>query len=105
MAPQQKDMRRPDLIVPYMEPPAKEGEADMGSTISTTLPMAAMFMRNKFVGWAALVFSVQNWLGESEDSKKKAATSGIFSVGMSALALAVNYMPMFIPPVGKAKAA
>lgn len=32
---------------------------------------------------AALVFSVQNWLGESEDSKKKAATSGIFSVGMS----------------------
>lgn len=39
------------VVVPYMEPPAKEGEADMGSTISTTLPMAAMFMRNKFVGW------------------------------------------------------
>jgi hypothetical protein len=36
---------------------------------------------------AALVFSVQNWLGESEDSKKKAATSGIFSVGMSGMFL------------------
>lgn len=32
---------------------------------------------------AAVIFSVQSWLGESEDAKKNASTPGYFSVGMS----------------------
>ncbi|EDN03307.1 predicted protein [Histoplasma mississippiense (nom. inval.)] len=37
-----KDMRRPELVVPYVEPPAKASEAsDMSSTMSNTMPMAA----------------------------------------------------------------
>lgn len=32
---------------------------------------------------AAVVFTVQNWLGESEDAKKKSSTPGILSVLMS----------------------
>lgn len=32
---------------------------------------------------AAVVFSVQNWLGESEETKKTSSTPGYFSVGMS----------------------
>ncbi|GFP54511.1 uncharacterized protein YPR063C [Trichoderma asperellum] len=133
MAPNTKDMRRPDLstllflnaclsslllsprspqrgdlsssicclrLVPYQEPSVKGDVTDFSSTLSSTLPMAAMFMRNKFVGWIAVVFSIQTWLGESEDSQKSGGTPGYFSVGMSVMALAVTYLPLFIPPPG-----
>ncbi|KGY14939.1 hypothetical protein PABG_12217 [Paracoccidioides brasiliensis Pb03] len=43
-----KDMRRPDLVVPYVEPPEKRQDADMNSTVSSTMPMAAMFTKNKY---------------------------------------------------------
>ncbi|KAK5994951.1 hypothetical protein PT974_03340 [Cladobotryum mycophilum] len=97
MAPN-KDMRRPELIVPYQEPSAKGESNELASTLSSTLPMAAMFTRNKFVGWGAVVFSIQTWLGESEESKKNQSTPGYFSVGMSLMALAVTYLPLFIAP-------
>ena len=42
-----KDMRRADLVIPYVGPPKEKGEADMTSTITSTMPMAAMFTRNK----------------------------------------------------------
>jgi hypothetical protein len=32
---------------------------------------------------AAVVFSIQSWLGESEETKRKASTPGYFSVGMA----------------------
>ncbi|KAI1362643.1 hypothetical protein F5Y08DRAFT_329980 [Xylaria arbuscula] len=96
-----KDMRRPDLVVPYMEPPAaKDGESpEFSSTLSSTLPMAAIFTRNKYIGWAAVVFSMQSWLGESEATTKSTSTPGYFSVGMSVMSLLVTYLPIFMPPV------
>jgi translation initiation factor 1 len=42
-----KDMRRPELFVPYLEGEKKEREGDMSSVVSSTLPMAAMLSRNK----------------------------------------------------------
>ncbi|KAH6981841.1 hypothetical protein BGZ61DRAFT_475275 [Ilyonectria robusta] len=98
MAPN-KDSRRVDLVIPYQEPKAKSDTTDFSSTMATTLPMAAMFTRNKFIGWAAVVFSIQSWLGESEDAKKNSTTPGYFSVGMSIMSLAITYLPMFLPPV------
>ncbi|KAH7037403.1 uncharacterized protein B0I36DRAFT_313971 [Microdochium trichocladiopsis] len=93
-----KDMRRPDLVVPYQAPASKASDpADFGSTISSTLPMAAIFTRNKYLGWASLVFALQNWLGESEDTANNASTPGYFTVGMSAMSLAVTYLPLFLP--------
>ncbi|KAL0937960.1 uncharacterized protein CTRU02_207691 [Colletotrichum truncatum] len=100
-----RDMRRPDLIVPYQEPRAKGENAEFSSTLSSTLPMAAMLTRNKFIGWASVVFSIQTWLGESEETKKNATTPGYFSVGMSIMALAVSYLPMFLPPPAQRGAA
>ncbi|OIW31392.1 hypothetical protein CONLIGDRAFT_643370 [Coniochaeta ligniaria NRRL 30616] len=115
-----KDVRRPDLIIPYQEPAASGDSSDFSSTLSSTLPMAAIFMRNRYIGWAAFVFSVQSWLGESEESKKNSSTPGYFSVGMSrrdlggrgtieerllmrtaeiVMSLAVTYLPFFLPPV------
>ncbi|GJN67488.1 hypothetical protein PLIIFM63780_004930 [Purpureocillium lilacinum] len=98
MAPQTKDMRRPDLIVPYQEPAAAGDKPEFASTLASTMPMAAMFTRNKFVGWAAVVFSIQSYLGESEDAKKASSTPGYFSILMSVMALAVTYLPLFLPP-------
>ncbi|KAH6894075.1 hypothetical protein B0T10DRAFT_603629 [Thelonectria olida] len=100
MAPNQKDMRRPDLVIPYQEPKSKGDTTDFSSTLSTTLPMAAMFTRNKLIGWAAVVFSIQSWLGESEDAKKNSSTPGYFSVGMSIMSLAITYLPLFLPQPG-----
>ncbi|KAG6027793.1 hypothetical protein E4U41_000838 [Claviceps citrina] len=97
MAPN-KDMRRADLIVPYQEPVSSSDKPEFSSTISSALPMAAMFTRNRYIGWAAVVFAIQNWLGESQDAKKNSSTPGIFSVLMSAMALGVTYMPLFLPP-------
>ncbi|KAI9641079.1 hypothetical protein NHQ30_010507 [Ciborinia camelliae] len=46
-----KDMRRGDLIIPYQVPAAKESPSDFSGTLGSTLPMAAMFTRNKLIGW------------------------------------------------------
>ncbi|KAI9701691.1 MAG: hypothetical protein M1820_006319 [Bogoriella megaspora] len=93
-----KDMRRPDLIVPYLDPPKSKDEADVTSTMSSTLPMVAIFTRNKLVGWTAVIFSLQSWLAETPEQKKTATTPGYFSVGMAVMACLVAYMPMFLPP-------
>ncbi|KAH8686066.1 hypothetical protein BGZ60DRAFT_396817 [Tricladium varicosporioides] len=93
-----KDMRRPDLIIPYQIPATKENAADISSTLGSTLPMAAMFTRNKFIGWASVVLAIQNWLGESAETRKTASQPAYFSVGMSLMSLVVTYLPMFLPP-------
>lgn len=41
-----------------------------------------------------MVFSIQTWLGESEDSQKSGGTPGYFSVGMSGMFLSVKLQPM-----------
>ncbi|PSS12441.1 hypothetical protein M430DRAFT_68670 [Amorphotheca resinae ATCC 22711] len=78
-----KDMRRPDLIIPYQMPVAKEDTSDMSGTMISTLPMAAMFTRNKYVGWASVVFAIQKWLGESAETRKVTSQPAYLSVGMS----------------------
>ncbi|CCU82959.1 hypothetical protein BGHDH14_bgh05041 [Blumeria hordei DH14] len=94
--------RRKDLIIPYQRPLEKESAQDIGGTIGSTLPMAAMFTRNKFVGWASVIFAVQSWLGESSETKKKSSQPAIFSILMSVMSLFVTYLPMFIPTTPKA---
>ncbi|VBB73238.1 Putative protein of unknown function [Podospora comata] len=93
-----KDARRPDLIVPFQEPASKGDNPELASTLSSTLPMAAIFMRNRYVGWAAVAFSLQSWLGESEETKKSNSSPGYFAVGMSLMSLIVTYLPLFLPP-------
>ncbi|OQD77250.1 hypothetical protein PENDEC_c003G07047 [Penicillium decumbens] len=93
-----KDMRRADLAIPYVDPPKSSSDADISSTMSSTMPMAAMFTRNRMIGWVSFVFSLQSWLGESEEQKKTAATPAYMSVGMSLMALVVTYFPLFMPP-------
>ncbi|KAM0159839.1 hypothetical protein ACHAPG_003271 [Botrytis cinerea] len=78
-----KDMRRGDLIIPYQVPAVKESPSDFSGTLGSTLPMAAMFTRNKLIGWASVLFAIQNWLGESPETRKTSSQPAYFSVGMS----------------------
>lgn len=41
------------VVIPYQEPVAKGDNVEFQSTLSSTLPMAAIFMRNKYIGWYA----------------------------------------------------
>ncbi|KAK2858507.1 hypothetical protein FQN49_004668 [Arthroderma sp. PD_2] len=141
----QRDMRRADLVVPYEAPPVKKADGDISGTIASTMPMAAMFTRNRLIGWyvltnvgistrlpsilernseflilpvsiyrpelrvlvvssllisfrSSLVFTLQAWLAESPDQKKASSTPAYMSVFMSAMAVVVTYMPLFLPP-------
>ncbi|KAF9888422.1 hypothetical protein FE257_008700 [Aspergillus nanangensis] len=98
MASKQKDMRRLDLAIPYVDPPKNKDDADMSGAMSSTMPMAAMFTRNRMIGWVSFVFSLQSWLGESPEQKKNASTPAYMSVLMSLMALVVTYFPIFMPP-------
>ncbi|EAW09217.1 uncharacterized protein ACLA_034200 [Aspergillus clavatus NRRL 1] len=63
------------------------------------MPMAAMFTRNRMIGWVSLVFSLQSWLGETPDQKKSASTPAYMSVLMSLMALVVvryRYIPTIL---------
>ncbi|KAL1640554.1 hypothetical protein SLS58_006749 [Diplodia intermedia] len=94
-----KDMRRDDLIVPYADPNEKaSSDPDFAGTMASTLPMAAIFTRNKMIGWTAVIFALQTWLAETPEQKKKASTPGYFSVMMAFMSLLVSYMPLFLPP-------
>lgn len=71
------------LVVPYVEPPRNPDAVEFSSTLASTLPMAAMFTRNKYVGWSSAIFAVQSWLGESAETRANTATPAYISVGMS----------------------
>lgn len=93
-----KDMRREDLIIPYTEPPKSKDDADFQGTLASTLPMAAIFTRNKMIGWTAVIFAIQGWLSETPAQKAAASTPSYLSVGMALLSVGVAYMPLFLPP-------
>ncbi|RMZ42375.1 hypothetical protein CA14_002552 [Aspergillus flavus] len=86
-----KDMRRLDLAIPYVDPPANKDDADMSGAMTSTMPMAAMFTRNRMIGWVSFVFSLQNWLGETPEQKRTASTPAYMSVFMSLMALVVLF--------------
>ncbi|KAL4759800.1 SUI1 family translation initiation factor [Aspergillus foveolatus] len=87
-----KDMRRLDLAIPYVDPPKDKNDADMTGAMSSTMPMAAVVVFRRLTSTrVAMVFSLQSWLGETEEQRKNATTPAYMSVGMSLMALAVVY--------------
>ncbi|KIW25388.1 uncharacterized protein PV07_08570 [Cladophialophora immunda] len=98
-----KDMRRADLVIPYVEP-KDEKPTDFSSTLTSTMPMAAMFTRNRMLGWFALMTALLNWLGETPAQRQSPnGTPGYLSFGMAVLAVGVTYMPLFLPPPPNAR--
>ncbi|KIW93112.1 uncharacterized protein Z519_05717 [Cladophialophora bantiana CBS 173.52] len=88
-----KDMRRADLVIPYVEP-KDEKPADFSSTLTSTMPMAAdaWVVRGVKGGpplWIngtrfALLTALLNWLGETPAQKQSPnGTPGYLSFGMA----------------------
>ncbi|KAF8436167.1 hypothetical protein BGX38DRAFT_97580 [Terfezia claveryi] len=95
MAPKSKDQRRAGYIIPYVP---SEPKAEETSTISNTLPMAALFTRNKMIAWSALVFAIQAWLNETPTQVASGKQPAYFSIAMGAMSVVVTYLPMFMAP-------
>ena len=95
--------------------------ADQAETVTTALPMAAMFTRQRMIGWASVIFAIQSWLNESPTTTITGKQPALFGVAMAMLGLAIvsaraaaahgavltgqTYMPIFFPvPVPNAPA-
>ena len=57
--------------------------------MSSTLPMAAIFTRNKMIGWTSVLFAINSWLSETPSQRSTSATPAYFSVGMALMAVGV----------------
>jgi hypothetical protein len=60
--------------------------------------MPQIFTRNKMIGWTAVIFAIQGWLGETPAQAAAATTPSYLQIGMAAMSLGVAYMPLFLPP-------
>lgn len=90
---------RPDLVVPYHHVPAKPRNEAASGMVSQTLPMAAMFMRNKILSWSAVFLALQAFLAEpinkpaSADGAQPPALRIVFAL----ISLATCYLEFFFP--------
>ncbi|KAI9654400.1 MAG: hypothetical protein M1829_000931 [Trizodia sp. TS-e1964] len=59
--------------------------------------MAAMFTRNKMIGWSAVMLAVQKYLSDSPGQKSD-GTPGYMTLGMAIMSLGVTYLNLILPP-------
>ncbi|KAK6458265.1 uncharacterized protein RJT20DRAFT_30110 [Scheffersomyces xylosifermentans] len=91
-----------EAVVPYRHSPSKpRGEAS--SMIAQSLPMAAMFMRNKMLSWSALFLAIQSYLNEpinkpvEKDDSGTPAQPPLLRVVFAFIALVTCYIDIIFP--------
>jgi hypothetical protein len=55
----------------------------------TNTQVSQIFTRNKMIGWTAVIFAIQSWLGETPAQAASATTPSYLQVGMAAMSLGV----------------
>lgn len=69
--------------------------------ISQTLPMAAMFMRNKLMSWSSVFLALQSYLTEPVNKPESASDSGaqppLLRLAFAFISLLTCYMEYFFP--------
>lgn len=95
---------REDLVIPYKHVPAKSRK-DAGNVLAQSLPMAAMFMRNKMLSWASVFLAVQSYLNEpinrpaeEDQGQQSPALRVLFAV----ISLVTCYMDIVFPSTNPA---
>ncbi|EDO17009.1 hypothetical protein Kpol_1065p24 [Vanderwaltozyma polyspora DSM 70294] len=103
------NVTRPDLAVRYNHAPlprdSSVATAGFAGVINQSMPMAAMFLRNKFVAWFALIQSFHYYLNIDSDDiakMKKADSNGMdqppsIRVLLSLVSLIVSYLELIYP--------
>ncbi|CAG58393.1 uncharacterized protein GVI51_D01441 [Nakaseomyces glabratus] len=104
------NVRRQDLCVQYKksEPPRgiySESQS-LSGIVNQTMPMAAIFLKNKFIAWFSLIQSVHSYLNTDEETleKNKSKTGNsaldqppLVKVAMSLVGILVCYMNLVFP--------
>lgn len=65
--------------------------------ISQTMPMAAMFMRNKMLSWSSFFLAIQSYLNEPTNRAEPADQPPILKVIMGLVALLICYVEIIFP--------
>ncbi|KAG5367913.1 hypothetical protein CJU90_0094 [Yarrowia sp. C11] len=100
------DKRRAELCVPYVHVVDKQNDAQ--SFITTSLPMAAMFLRNKLMSWTALFTAITAYMNEpliKPTQSDGASQPAWLSVLVSLVGLFTCYMDLAFPSQGRKLAA
>ncbi|CAH02296.1 uncharacterized protein KLLA0_B08415g [Kluyveromyces lactis] len=94
------NVRRPDLVATYNHTPAPKGLYSSSSSsqgmLSQSMPMAAMFMKNKFLAWFAVLTTWHVFLTSQPDPSNP-TDSPFMKIGMAVLAVGMNYLGLFFP--------
>lgn len=73
--------------------------------IAQSLPMAAMFMKNKLLSWTSLFLAVQSFLNEpihKQEDKDSQQQPPILRVVFALIALGTCYIDLIFPNTGRA---
>ncbi|CDO57224.1 similar to Saccharomyces cerevisiae YPR063C ER-localized protein of unknown function [Geotrichum candidum] len=88
------DKRREDLIVSYGG--SKPRKNEMQSMMTSSMPLAAMFLRNKVLSWAAFFTTLQAWLNEPSTIKTDAQPAWL-SVVLAVVGILSCYVDLVFP--------
>lgn len=93
------NVKRPDLSIPYKHVPVAKTSYSSSSQgiLSQSMPMAAMFMKNKFLAWFALLTTFHYYLTAEPSESNSPEQSPIVKIGMSVVSLLVCYMGLALP--------
>lgn len=71
--------------------------------VAQSLPMAAMFMRNKLLSWAALFLAIQSYLNEPINAERAAdAQPPFLRILFAFVSLGTCYLDLFFPSTSPA---
>ncbi|KAL6454042.1 hypothetical protein SBY92_003499 [Candida maltosa Xu316] len=89
---------REELVVPYKHVPVKPRK-DSSGVLAQSLPMAAMFMRNKLLSWTSLFLAIQSYLNEpiNKPPTDEQSQPAILRVVFALVAIATCYMDVVFP--------
>ncbi|KAH3688976.1 hypothetical protein WICPIJ_000035 [Wickerhamomyces pijperi] len=90
-------VKRDDLIVRYIHtPPKTEGKGS--AMVSQSMPMAALFMKNKLLSWFSLLNGVTGCLNKLHGAPiADDQMSPLLTLAMALLGIAVCYMDLVFP--------
>jgi len=85
----------------YRHLPAKPRNDSSSSMMSQTLPMAAMFMRNKIMSWSSVFLALQTYLSEPINkpatSSDTASQPPLLRLAFALISLLTCYVEFFFP--------
>lgn len=87
----------------YKHIPAKP-RSEASGMVAQTLPMAAMFMKNKMLSWAALFLAVQSYLNQptNRPADDKDSQPPILRILFSLISLVTCYLEFIFPSASPA---